>query len=610
MTKRMNKLSNGSQASGGVFSESNKVLSRNPAEGVIDGQYYEITVPDTLDLAERARLGINHFTSIIIEERDYEMPWTTIGGIMAFEHVSPMCCQAKALEAMAMERIMSGSQQNLEREAKMVDRMVAHLGDDGIYYMPWNRNMPHPKEDTTITYCNCHGQTRMMRAMIAWHQYTDDPAWKERVDKMVNGIDRVMAIHKDDYAYFPTHGWIEEDEYLRSCYVKERGWKDTVEPPDEKFGEEGSLFNHQGHTPGALANWYLLTGNEQALRLSGEWVRFLTQPKFWADWQGGEYPFVVGAEHAHWHGHMHGHLNTLRAILEYAIVINDARLKQFVRDGYEWARQKNLARIGMTADGQGCGCGRLIGLAVKLSYAGIGDYWEDVDMYIRNHGTEMQFTPEDIPFLGEDVYAKAKMGGFAYRPSKIDFIGCCSSHGNMGIFYAWDGALRYEDGVVRINLLVNRASPWMDLDSYLPYEGKVVLKNKKAKEALVRIPLWVDKKAVRCTVRGEEVRRVWFGGYLCFKGLRPKDVVTIEFPMVEKTEVWTLPKGWLGRKASQVHTCRFRGNTLVEITPPLPTIANKESGSPLYQGRPEKYKANKSLMKKVTRFVTPLVLKW
>lgn len=609
MTKRVNKLSDSSHTSGGEFSESNKVLSRNPAEGVIAGQYYETTVPDTLDMAERARLGINHFTSIISKERDYEMYWSGSSGGLDFVFHSPLNCQPKALEAMAMERIMSGSQQNLEREAKMVDRMVAHLGDEGLYWMPWNRNMPHEDEDTTITYCGAGGTTRMMRAMIAWYQYTGDPAWKERADKMVDGIDRVMAIHKDDYAYFSTHGWIEK-EYYQSCYVKERGWKDTVEPPDEKFGEENSLFVHQGYTPGALANWYLLTGNEQALHLSGEWVRFLTKHKFWADWQGGEYPNVVGAEHAHWTGHWHGYVTTLRAILEYAIAINDSHLKQFVRDGYEWARQKSLARIGL-ADEQGCGCGRLIGLAVKLSYAGIGDYWEDVDMYIRNHGTEMQFTPEDISFLGEDVGTKALMGGFAWNPSKRAFALCCSSHGNMGIFYAWDGTLRYEDGVARINLLVNRASPWMDLDSYLPYEGKVVLKNKKAKEAFVRIPLWVDRKAVRCTVRGKEVRRVWFGNYLRFKDLRPKDVVTIEFPMVEKTEVWTLPmgweqtvpKGWLS-PGKQVHTCRFRGNTLVEITPPL------MPSSPLYQGRLEKYKASKASMKKVTRFITPLVLKW
>jgi len=39
------------------------------------GSYYAATVPDTLDLAERARLGVNHFTSIISEEHDYEMFW-------------------------------------------------------------------------------------------------------------------------------------------------------------------------------------------------------------------------------------------------------------------------------------------------------------------------------------------------------------------------------------------------------------------------------------------------------------------------------------------------------------------------------------------------------
>ena len=37
------------------------------------GTYYEATVPDTLDLGERAHLGINHFLNLISEENDYEM---------------------------------------------------------------------------------------------------------------------------------------------------------------------------------------------------------------------------------------------------------------------------------------------------------------------------------------------------------------------------------------------------------------------------------------------------------------------------------------------------------------------------------------------------------
>ena len=36
------------------------------------GTYYEATVPDTLDLAQRAKLGVNHLVSIISEENGYD----------------------------------------------------------------------------------------------------------------------------------------------------------------------------------------------------------------------------------------------------------------------------------------------------------------------------------------------------------------------------------------------------------------------------------------------------------------------------------------------------------------------------------------------------------
>src|SRR5207253_2342818 len=39
---------------------------------------------------------------------------------------------------------------------------------------------------------------------------------------------------------------------------------------------------------------------------------------------------------------------------------------------------------------------RLIGLAVKMCYAGLGDYWEDVDQYVRNHAVEYQFTAKSV----------------------------------------------------------------------------------------------------------------------------------------------------------------------------------------------------------------------
>jgi hypothetical protein len=582
------------------------------------GTYYEATVPDTLDLAERARLGLHYFDSITDANLNYEMYFGAHFNnqpASMYAHVTSLgACQEKALEALAFERLMTGSTLNLDREAKMVDMLASMLGDDGLQWVtadvtkkPWMKiNEP---------FVMVHGQGRMMRAMIAWYQYTGDPVWKKRIDRMVEGLEKIV-IHKDDYAYIPVYGFYSE-EYLRSCYTK-KGWRDTVEPTNEKFGEEGSLFNHQGHIPGALANWYVLTGNEHALRLSGQLVRFYTKPQFWADWKGGDYPIVDGPEHAHWQGHWHGYINTLRAIFEYSIAANDERLREFVRDGYEWARQKGCARIGYF-DGQGCAGGRIIGLAAKLSYHGVGDYWDDVDQYVRNHGSEMQFVPEDKDFLNTlsahgspaqdspetftDHSIDRFVGGIAGAPDKSTAYLCCGTHGNMGLFYAWDGTLRHEDGTTRVNLLLNRASPWMDIDSYVPYEGKVVLKNKGSREAFVRMPLWVDRKQVRCRIGQKDVPNVWFNNSLRFRNLQPNDVTTVSFPIETKTEQWKIPRV-AGKQGPdlQVHTCKFKGNTLTEISPPL------VPGSPLYQR--SYFLRDQAPMKNVTRFVSPSVLKW
>ena len=590
------------------------------------GSYYKAEVPDTLDLAEQARLGLNYFSSIIEESLDCEMYLSADlfynPPILRAFTSDIGACQPKALEAMAFLRLMSGSTQGLDIEAKMMRMMVSLLGEGGLYWVngssekPW-LGIPEP-------FVMVHGQARMVRAMIAWHQYTGNPDWKGRIDRLIDGLDRVLAVHKDDYAYFPVYGFYDR-EYLRSCYTR-RGWRDTVEPTTEKFGEENSLFNHQGHTPGALATWHRLTGNPQALALAAQLVRFYTRPKFWAD-ADREYPKVVGPERAHWQGHFHGYVNTLRAILEYAVAANDARLKGFVRDGYEWARQRGLARIGYVGDAQGCGCGRLIGLAVKLTDAGVGDYWEDVDQYIRNQGTEMQIVPEDADYLrrlseGKPPPPKERspsmpgrsaervleriVGGFAGKPNKEVVWLCCSPHGSMGLFYAWDGALRHQQGTVRINLLLNRASPWMDVDSWLPYEGKVVLRKKSAREAFVRIPAWADRKTVACALGDRAIEPSWLGSYVRFRDLRPGDRITLRFPITETTEEWTIPKLRDSQPGPerQVHRCRFRGNTLVEISPPL------APGSPLYQNRARRYAVAAPPLHTVTRYVTPAVLQW
>src|SRR5207247_8970579 len=109
------------------------------------------------------------------------------------------------------------------------------------------------------------------------------------------------------------------------------------------------------------------------------------------------------------------------------------------------------------------------------------------------------------------------IGGFGMgSPTAIkpEMYGCCSANGSIGLYYVWHGITRFRDGVATVNLFLNRASAWMDVDSYLPYEGKVELHNKLAKTALVRVPDWVDMDEVKSFVNDETVRPKASGRYL------------------------------------------------------------------------------------------------
>jgi len=172
--------------------------------------------------------------------------------------------------------------------------------------------------------------------------------------------------------------------------------------------------------------------------------------------------------------------------------------------------------------------------------------------------------------------------------------------------------VRCSEGVAQVNLLLNRASPWLDVDSYLPYEGKVNLKNKSAKKIHLRIPMWVDKTAVQCQVNGKNVPLLWLNNYLIIDPVAENDFVTIEFPMVETTERWTEPT------YATTYTCQFKGNTLVDISPrasiPAWATVGQDDGViaqvikvyPIYER--EHYKANKAPMKKTARYVSPVII--
>jgi hypothetical protein len=166
----------------------------------------------------------------------------------------------------------------------------------------------------------------------------------------------------------------------------------------------------------------------------------------------------------------------------------------------------------------------------------------------------------------------------------------------------------FAEGVAQVNLLLNRASAWMDVDSYLPYEGKVVLKNKGARRAHIRLSTWIEKEKVRCLVNQKVIPTRWLKNYLLVEGLRGGDVVAILFPVKEKTEQLT------EAAYGQTYTCNFKGNTLVDIAPRAERLSWRREPSddgtvnPVNKGCPlylrDEFKKNSAPMKKVERYIS------
>ena len=579
---------------------------------------YETEVPDTLDLAERANLAVNALIGLNRRGETYQPNHCSFfyrnppvlsndpgGAGYVFDGGDEMW--GKYLDALLQMRLASGCTRELELDQKSLSGMLSYMDDDDVI-----RSITSFIEDGKLVpggaFHNISNGGRIIMALVNKYELTGDPELFEHTRRIVAGLSN-YAIHKDDYAYYP------DERVGGGISIPRSGFTHDDEPGGDSFFEYGyhgsasSTVFSIGSLIQGFCRWYMVSGDEKTLDLAGRLVRFIMKERFWkpeCDPQA-----VVSAEHAHFEGHMHSNCRGFMGILDYGILTNDETLKLFVRDGYEYIRTFGIARIGLF--GETCVTGDMTALAVKLSDAGVGDYWEDVDQYIRNHLTEVQVLDEndaryvaenapDMPVLPweetEDFYQRSigSLCDDASHPVKatLGYNFCCSFNGYNGFYHAWESIVRYSDGIAQINLLLNRASQWLDIESYEPFEGKVVIRNKKAERISVRIPRFAALCGVSAKVGGVPVKTSYLGRYLVIDNVKPGDVIELCYPLPESEATYTI--GWTGvhipgwteitrphvqegepqsnclvasrhfsGREREIVSCRFKGNTAIDI---------------------------------------------
>jgi len=599
----------------------------------------------TLDLTDRARLAINGLTGSFDENYRYEhycFGWLATDSPWLVHYKSHIELTPKLLESLAYMRYMTGADEKIDVDRGVFQYVREDIGPKGLYYSralpgrPWHEGGPyHPKGASGDDYAPILSNARLLLACLAWSQTNPDDAqsYRDMARGVAKGLTEI-AICRDDIAYYP-----DGEVGVAYCYGAKTGWgNDTQEPDSDLWGGEGSVQCYYGQVLRALVRWYEVEPDEQTRDIIDRLARFCMLPKLWGTeseehdselireqtaQQGGEqlvpgmpvhginndpHHLCCDTERGHFKGHFHGKLMGLRGLLEYARVFGDPKIARFVRDGYEFARHRGIPEMGCFGDHwwlgvmEGCTAADMLALALRLTEAGLGDYYDDAEKIIRNQLIEQQFTtaesldlvkqagknPENpwSPFLESlEGYASADdmpdnailrenisqrvIGMYANfsGPAAIPMpyiTTCCTGNCTEALYYGWNSILTSseEDGVMhaRVHLWLDRRSPEIDVVSHVPFEGMLEIRNHLANKLSIRIPDWSSPSSCVVQVNGQEVISTVVGRYLHLSEIHPGDIVKVSTPLQTETFKSTMP-------FSGEYELTMRGHHVISITP-------------------------------------------
>jgi hypothetical protein len=579
------------------------------------GERYEDEIPDTLDIAHRADLAINALTGITDADAEYEVYWQTElfrnPAVMMHDHNDWVQSVEGFMEALPLLRIATGSSLNAQVDPVWMQVLLKSIGPDGLIYeildgRPWSRLNPWSFEfiwmpdgtnartgnapvalATTAAKCG-----RIIGTMTAYYLRDKNPIWHETSERMIQRLSE-MTVDRRDFAYIP-HGAFAPFARFGLNPKMPTGW-DAV--------DYGNIRMIQG-----LSQYYRATGYEPAIKLASKLTafgmghadyyetdgRFLACPSeiealLYSPRLKIHYPEAKDLKYG---GHFHNHTIGLLSMLEYAVAAGDKKALEFVKGGYIYAKSQGSSLVGffpeLAIDNkyfacESCEVADMIALALKLTDGGTGDYYDDVDRWVRNQFAEQQLTNGDwIHDLEKTQPAKPvafnetaerlverNIGTFAGWASGNEFasqIGiqqCCLGNSARALYYVWDRIVQRNGEELRVNLLMNRASQWADIYSHVPYEGRVELKLKQpAAMMLVRAPEWITSGSpeITCKVNGSPRSLRWEDRYVNVGAGKPGDRIVATFPISTRTVKETI--------GNVPYTLTIKGSTVIAIDPP------------------------------------------
>ena len=180
------------------------------------GESYEATVPDTLDIAERARLALNVLTETTDPEADYEVYWIVVLRSNP-PHMFHSCWQStttgKFMMAASFMRLITGSEMNLHVDRQWMEVALKSQGPDGLNYVPlqgrpwafvWSPVEPEEakrRSEFKDQLLSAMGNSTMLSTMSHFAKRDGGPIWREALRRAVDGMIN-LAVDDGELAYF------------------------------------------------------------------------------------------------------------------------------------------------------------------------------------------------------------------------------------------------------------------------------------------------------------------------------------------------------------------------------------------------------------------------
>ena len=175
------------------FPQSVQTLEDNPMDKAVQGERYETSVPDTLDLADRMGLAVNALSNVWFPEEKWGLGFVVNFSqrppVLFFNHLTDayLNIPSKFVEALAVCRLASGETKNLNVDLEVLRSQLALVGADGALYAPTDTFTKHNEKGG---FSEVWGEGRHLLALSMLAQIDDDPRWieigKRKIDRMLS----------------------------------------------------------------------------------------------------------------------------------------------------------------------------------------------------------------------------------------------------------------------------------------------------------------------------------------------------------------------------------------------------------------------------------------